>query len=442
MYRTGINKHSDRWHFPHIGQRIIKTAIAVFLCLLIYYLRGYRGQGMPTESAITAIICMQPYVRDTRDYALNRMAGTLIGASWGLLFILLLLSFPALGANPLCLYALMASGVLISLYSAVLVGKADTSSLAAIVFLCIVISFPDIDAPLQRAINRMLDTFIGTLVAVSVNVFRLPREKMRDRVFFVRAKDLVADHLSQISPAALFRLNYLYDDGAKICLMSEHAPAFFTLQMSAAKLNIPLIVMDGAAIYDANENRYLYAATIAAEDSTPLRKRLDTLGIGYFIYTIHNNKACIFHQGKINVQEKQIYDRLKRSPYRNYLDGEIYDLNEIVYFKIIAEESKIGEIEYSLRKSLPKGKLRAAIRPQPGAPGLSGLYIYSHAASMAQAEKRLMQMLRQEDPSLTPVEIRLRSGYRSEHDAMHLLTTLGNSYEPIKFFRKSSRKNK
>ena len=70
--------------FPHIGQRILKTGIAVFLCLLIYYLRGYSGQDMPTEAAITAIVCMQPYVRDTRTYAINRFAGTLIGAFWGL----------------------------------------------------------------------------------------------------------------------------------------------------------------------------------------------------------------------------------------------------------------------------------------------------------------------------------------------------------------------
>ena len=45
---------------PPLGQRIVKTAVAVFLCLLYYWLRGYRGQDMPTEAALTAIICMQP----------------------------------------------------------------------------------------------------------------------------------------------------------------------------------------------------------------------------------------------------------------------------------------------------------------------------------------------------------------------------------------------
>ena len=252
---------------PHIGRRITKTTIAVFLCLLITYLRGFEGIEMPAESAFTAIICMQPYVRDSRKYAVDRFAGSLIGAVWGLLFLLLLAVCPVLGEIKLALYALMALGVMMSLYSAVLVRMPDTSSLAAIVFICVVIAFPDIQEPLRQAGNRMIDVFVGTAVAIIVNVFRLPRTKHRERVFFVQAKDLVSDRFSQIQPAALFRLNYLYNDGARICLISEHAPAFFTLQMSAAKLNTPQIVMDGAAIYDPNDNIFLSKETVEPEDS-------------------------------------------------------------------------------------------------------------------------------------------------------------------------------
>ncbi len=427
---------NNRWRLPHLGQRIVKTTVAVFLCLLVYYLRGYHGADMPTESTITAIICMQPYVRDSGEYAVNRFAGTLIGAALGLLFLLLLLVFPSMGENPVLLYGRMALGVLLSLYLAVLVGKADASSLAAIVFLCVVVSFPDIEEPIRQAINRMLDVFIGTLIAIGVNIFRLPRTRRKDRVFFIRTKDLVPDRFSPISPAALYRLNYLYDDGAKICLMSEHAPAFFMLQMHSARLSVPLIVMDGAAIFNAGENRYLEVQTIAEEDSELLRRRLSVLGMSYFIYTLHNNKTCIFHRGRITELERPVYERMKGSPYRSYLEGEIYDPNEIVYIKVIADESDILDVEYSLRKTLPKGKLRAVVRPQAGSPGVSALYIYSHTATMEQAQARLMRILREENPELIPEEIHLPNGYRSEHDAMHLLNILGNSYEPIWFFRR------
>ena len=432
-------KAARRWHPPHIGQRIVKTTVAVFLCLLVYWIRGYRGQEMPTEAAITAIICMQPYVRDTGDYAINRFAGTLIGTAWGLLFLLLLLMFPAIGSRMLLLYAGMALGVMLSLYTAVLIRKPDASSLAAIVFICIVIAFPEIENPLQQTLTRILGVMLGTTVAIAVNVFRLPRTKNRDYVFFVRMKDLVPDRFAQLPAAAMFRLNYLYNDGAKICMISEHAPAFFTTQMSQTMLSVPMIVMDGAAIYDPASNEYLFEETLPPESSALLSKRLDGLGISYFIYTIHRNKVCIFHRGEVREQEKILYDRLRRSPYRSYLEGEIYEPEEIVYFKIIDEPRQIEELRRVLKGLVNHHGLREAVRPQTAAENMMGLYLYSGRASVKRAEERLMEHLRETDPALKPVEVFLKGGYQSEHDAMQLLHTLSNCYEPVRFFRRRER---
>ncbi|MBQ3481946.1 MAG: FUSC family protein [Oscillospiraceae bacterium] len=440
MPRLLHREDDEPWVLPHLGQRIVKTTVAVFLCLLFYYLRGYRGQDMPTEAAITAILCMQPYVRDTGAYALNRFVGTLIGAFWGLLLLLLLNDFPSLGASVLLLYAMMAVGVLLSLYSAVLVRTPDASGLASIVFLCIVISFPDVEAPLRQAAHRILGVFVGTAVATAVNVFRLPRRKRPEQVFFLRMKDLAPDRFTHLSGTALMQLNYLYGDGAKICLMSEHAPAFFALQMSGVKLSAPLIVMDGAAVYDANENRYLQALTIPPEDSAPVRERLAALGVSFFIYTIHNDKACVFHNGEYREEERVVLERMRRSPYRSYLEGEIYDPAEIVYLKIIAPYGRIEEIEHSLRAVLPRGRLRRVVRPQQGGDDLAALYIYAHGATMEQAQRRLMETLREEEPSLVPVSVRLRAPYRSERDAIHLLHLVGSAYEPLFFAPKQYRR--
>ena len=160
---------------PPLGQRIVKTAVAVFLCLLYYWLRGYRGMNMNTEAGITAIICMQPYLHDTRDFALSRLTGTLIGSFWGLLLLLVLLTVPDLENHLFPVYTMMGLGVLASLYTAVLLRRADASGLAAIVFLCIVIAFPEIDQPLRQAGDRIFGVLLGTGVAIGVNTFRLPR---------------------------------------------------------------------------------------------------------------------------------------------------------------------------------------------------------------------------------------------------------------------------
>ena len=64
---------------PKIGMRIVKSALAVFVCLLIDRLRG----GMPFYAAIAAILCMQPDVANSLKTAANRVIGTLVGGLAG-----------------------------------------------------------------------------------------------------------------------------------------------------------------------------------------------------------------------------------------------------------------------------------------------------------------------------------------------------------------------
>ncbi|MBQ6273413.1 MAG: FUSC family protein [Oscillospiraceae bacterium] len=417
---------------PPLGQRIVKTSAAVFLCLLFYWLRGYRGQSMPTEAAITAIICMQPYVRDSRDYALSRFTGTGIGAFWGLLFLLVFLVIPGLEQRLFWVYALMALGTLASLYSAVLLRRPDTSGLAAIVFLCLVISFPEIEDPLRRTLDRFLGVLLGTSVAIGVNLFHLPRSKNRDLVFFVRTRDLAPDRFSQIPSAARYRLDYLLQDGAKICLISEHAPAFFMLQMNESALRVPLIVMGGAAIYDPAENRYLHVETLRPTDSRRVMEHLDSLGMSYFIYTVRGDKTRIFHRGALREEEQVIYKRMRRSPYRDYLEEGDFAPEEIVYLKLLGTDREAARWYAEMENYLRTRHLRGVLRPEAGTVGISALYIYSGQAGVKQAESRVMALLRQEEPGLRPAEVFLDRPYETEHDAMHLLNRLGKLYEPVR----------
>jgi hypothetical protein len=375
---------------------------------------------------------MQPFVQGTRAFAFNRFTGTLVGAGWGLLFLLLVLSVPALHQFPIFAYILMGLGVLAALYTTLLVRKPDISCLSAIVFVCIALTFREAESPFRLALGRIVGVLIGTAVAIAVNVFRLPRRKDENAVFFLRTKDVVPDRFSPIPPAALFRLNYLFNEGAKICLISEHAPAFFTLQMSEAMLSMPLIVMGGAAIYDANDNRYLYAETIRPRDSAHLREHLDRRGLSYYLYTVHGHKTRIYHQGEFREEERVIYRRMKRSPYRDYLEDNTADPEEIVYLKLIGTGKQTAEWLADLQSLIHSRNLRAIIRKEAGTEDIHGLYLYSERVSVKNAEYRLMERLRQKEPSLRMKEVFLDRPYQSERDAMQLLNLLGNLYEPIR----------
>ena len=191
------------------GQRVIKTGAAVTLCLLFYMLKGFQGKSMPAEAAISAIICMQPFVHDTTESSLSRLLGTVIGAVWGFLFLLGLALVPALGRNLCVLYPLIGVGTMIALHTAVQIRRPDASGLAAIVFVCVVIAYPDIDDPLDQAFHRILDVMLGTTVAILVNSVRLPRVRQQSKVFFVSMTDLTDEHYAALPPAVQFRMQRL-----------------------------------------------------------------------------------------------------------------------------------------------------------------------------------------------------------------------------------------
>ncbi len=419
------------FRLPHIGQRMIKTSIAVFFCLLVYRMLGYQGGTMPAEAAITAIICMQPFINDSRAFAINRFTGTIVGTVWGMMFLLLLSAVPALGHHFVILYALMGIGVLGSVYTSVAMKVSDISGLAAIVFMCIVVQFPDIEAPFLEAARRFLGVMIGTTVAILINVAHLPRRKKENHVFFIRGKDLTPNRFSKVSPSVLFHMNQLYEDGAKICIMLEHAPALFTMQMSSCHLNMPLIVMDGAAIYDVSENRYLAVQNICPETSAWLQNWFRSRSINFFTYVINQNRTCIYHDGIMNELEIQVLKQLQRSPYRSYLEGENLCPEEIVYLKVLAKDADLAEISEELKPQLMKLPLRMVIRAQASTPGVSGLYIFSETADLETAKERYLDIMQIKYPDLQPVDVYSRSETYTEQGAASLLHRLRTAYEPM-----------
>ena len=121
---------------PKIGMRMVKTAIAVAICLAIYQLRG--EQGVPVFSTIAALICMQPQVENSVTVAFNRIVGTLIGAAMGLLVLYLLQWIPEA-------YDWM-SGLVISLamiptlYLTVVLKKTGAAAMAGVVLLSVTLA--------------------------------------------------------------------------------------------------------------------------------------------------------------------------------------------------------------------------------------------------------------------------------------------------------------
>ena len=159
---------------PHIGMRMVKSAAAVLICLLISML--VDREDMRIYSSIAALLCIQPYAEDTKRMAIQRTVGTAIGSVFGIAVLLLEMSFQDFRGT-LAGYVLVAVMIVPVLWISVALKSANAAALSGIVFLSISVYHVGDASPYTYALNRLLDTTIGIIVTLIVNLALPPYEK-------------------------------------------------------------------------------------------------------------------------------------------------------------------------------------------------------------------------------------------------------------------------
>ena len=123
-------------HLPPIGMRIIKSSVAVFICYLVFYLRGEKG--IVFYSQLAALWCIQPYVDSSLKHALQRTIGTFIGTAFAAC-VIPMVYYLLTGTNHLLQYAIISLMIVPIIYLTVLMDRKDASFFSCVVFLSIVV---------------------------------------------------------------------------------------------------------------------------------------------------------------------------------------------------------------------------------------------------------------------------------------------------------------
>ena len=147
------------------GMRVIKTCLAITICLIIEF---FRGTSMPYHSSIAAIVCMQPTLKSTFTTAVDRTIGTLIAGLYGYLFITLFHQQLQLGFNSLNYFILIGLLTLPLMMLMIAIKKQGGLAITVVVFLVVVINAGETD-PLNYTIERVVGTLIGIGVALFIN---------------------------------------------------------------------------------------------------------------------------------------------------------------------------------------------------------------------------------------------------------------------------------
>lgn len=377
---------------PPIGARIMKSSAAIAICIMIYYLRTLLpvGNGIPFYSALAALWCLQPYSDSTKNYAWQRSIGTFVGAAYGLVFIVLLRLIGL--TQPVPVYFLASVMIIPVIYLTVIINKKNASFFSCVVFLSIALTHLFDDDPYLFVFNRVLDTFIGIGVGLAVNNFHMPIKHNSETLYVSGIDSVLIPNDHSAMQYSKVELNRLIESGMKFTISTIRTPAEVVSLMNGVNLKLPLIVMDGAAMYDVNEKEYLEAAFLQADVCDSAEKIIAENGMHCFVNIMYDSTLLIFYGNLQNSAEKDLFETHKHSPYRNYVRNicRHYDASEkVLYLTVLDENEKISELEKNLNEQL-NGLARITVFNSEYQ-GFSYLKVFSPLAS----KERMMERLRE-----------------------------------------------
>ena len=414
---------------PIPGQRILRTMIAVWLCLLVYVLRGRQGE--PLYAALAVLQCIQPYTKATHTVGRKRIIGTLIGAFWGLV---LLLGEQWLNAHgheaPWLHFTLVGFFTGIVLYFTVLLKVSEAAYFSAVVFMVICIKHAEDVNPYVYAFNRTLDTVIGVAVAEIVNRVHLPRLRKTDTLFVSSIGDTILGADRQLTPYSKVELNRLLDDGAMFTLATSETQATVRELLPGVEVRLPVITMDGAAMYDMKTREYLETEPMSEEKGRRLKDWAHREGLSFFSNSVEENLLVIRYEELANEAMEKLFAQKRKSPYRNYVHNPV-DLDRGVLYLLILEKTEILEEKYRRFLAEPwSGEYRAVLTAS-AFPGYGSLKIYDGAVSRrAMLEKLQVRLHPRETVTFGSIPGQYDVVIEST-DHNHMVRELKRRFEPV-----------
>lgn len=381
-----------RISLPPIGMRIIKSAAAIAICYLVSFVRG--NSGIVFYSQLAALWCIQIYISNSRKNAVQRLIGTVIGAVYGLIFLLLEEKQHFSAGKSEGINALVISGmIIVVLYTTVLIRKKEASYFSCVVFLSIVVNHVTDNNPYLFVWNRFLDTVIGIIIGIGVNSFSLPKRRRKDVLFISGLDNTLLNKNDSLSDYSKVELNRMLDEGANFTISTMRTPASLRAAMRDIRLNLPVIAMDGAVLYDIQDNVYLKTYVISNTMSKEILKLVHEQGLECFVNVIIDDMLVIFYRETGDQVHQSLVKEMRRSPYRNYVKSETLSLEDVVYFMLLYPEQIIEEFYQLLEEKGILNKLKVLKYASMDYPGYAYIKIYNKNATRENMSWYLKEML-------------------------------------------------
>ncbi len=357
--------------FPKVGQRIIKTAIAVFISISVYILlvlvdmsRGkdledlsditkFSNMYTPFFAGIAAAYALHRDRKSSYSQAKIRSLGSIIGGYFGMFIILIveyiLIDLMSLNTSNyplylLCTYLIISIGIVPLITISVMIKQQTSVFISCLTYLSVTISIRNGGMPVFLfATNRVLSTLIGIGISILVNNIVLFKKKNQD-ILFVSSLDNNFLTKGNINPYIKYKLNNLYYKNMPLLFATTRTLSSLKYIFDDVEVTYPMIVMNGSAIYHFETDEYEDICKIDDDTEKFIEIQLEKLEMNAFRYVIDDNMLHCIYQKIENPAEIDFYNMGRKSNFDNFVRAKILNELEVSLYIIIDKKDKIDSI--------------------------------------------------------------------------------------------------
>ena len=197
----------------------------------------------------------------------------------------------------------------------------------------------------------------------------------------------------QMSPYSRIELNRLIDSGAKFTVSTGRTPATIRESLPGIHLKLPVIAMDGAVLYDLNENSYLMKYQMSTSQAQTICDFFDRKGISYFTNCVVDDLLVIYYDQLISPLHQEVYERRHRSPHRNYVQKTQSVYENVVYLYLLDKKEIMEKLYRELMEQEWIDSYRVAFHDPIRYPGCANIKIYIKDATRENMLRNLKALL-------------------------------------------------
>lgn len=148
-----------------------------------------------------------------------------------------------------------------------------------------------------------------------------------------------------LSSFAIENINNLISKGMNFSIATARSESSVKHILSALNLNLPIILMNGACIYDFKSKKYIQLNKIERESLVKILTNLN--GVNGFLFTIENGELVDYYEILANPQMQEIYeDRVKKYNKRYDKVDSFFECldKDVIYFSICDSKENLIQL--------------------------------------------------------------------------------------------------